>query len=65
MRGAAIDVFDEEPLPAGRRLLAAPRTLLTPHLGYVTQESCRAFFGGAFEDVTASLVGAPVRTLTP
>ena len=65
IRGAAIDVFDEEPLPAGHQLLAAPRALLTPHLGYVTQESYRAFFGGAFEDVTAWLDGAPVRTLTP
>ncbi|TSE17710.1 D-2-hydroxyacid dehydrogenase family protein [Arthrobacter sp. KBS0703] len=65
IRGAAIDVFDEEPLPAGHALLAAPRTLLTPHLGYVTQESYRAFFAGAFEDVTAWLDGAPVRTLTP
>lgn len=65
IRGAALDVFDQEPLPAGHPLLNAPRTLLTPHLGYVTDESYRAFFGGAFEDVIAWLDGAPVRTLTP
>lgn len=65
IRGAALDVFDQEPLPAGHPLLAAPRTVLSPHLGYVTAESYGAFYGGAFEDVTAWLDGAPIRTLTP
>lgn len=65
IRGAALDVFDTEPLPAGHPLLAAPNTVLSPHLGYVTQESYRQFYGGAFEDVTAWLAGSPVRTLTP
>ncbi|MFJ5699303.1 D-2-hydroxyacid dehydrogenase family protein [Arthrobacter sp. NPDC093139] len=65
IRGAALDVFDQEPLPSGHPLLETPRTLLTPHLGYVTQESYRAFFRGAFEDVTAFLDGTPVRTLAP
>lgn len=65
IRGAALDVFDQEPLPAGHPLLAAPNTVLSPHLGYVTRESYRQFYGGAFEDVTAWLAGAPVRTLTP
>jgi phosphoglycerate dehydrogenase-like enzyme len=65
IRGAALDVFDQEPLPAGHPLLNTPRTLLTPHLGYVTDESYRAFFGGALEDVTAWLDGAPIRTLAP
>jgi phosphoglycerate dehydrogenase-like enzyme len=65
IRGAALDVFDQEPLPAGHPLLATPNTVLSPHLGYVTRESYRQFYGGAFEDVTAWLAGAPVRTLTP
>jgi phosphoglycerate dehydrogenase-like enzyme len=63
IRGAALDVFDEEPLPAGHPLLAAPNTVLSPHLGYVTQESYRQFYGGAFEDVTAWLAGSPIRPL--
>jgi phosphoglycerate dehydrogenase-like enzyme len=63
IRGAALDVFDQEPLPAGHPLLAAPNTVLSPHLGYVTQESYRQFYGGAFEDVTAWLAGSPIRTL--
>jgi len=37
--GAAIDVFDEEPLPAGSPLATAPRVLLTPHIGGVTEEA--------------------------
>lgn len=62
--GAALDVYDLEPLPAGHRLLSAPRTVLTPHLGYVTEQSYREFYGGAFEDVKAWLRGSPVRLLT-
>ncbi|HYC35412.1 MAG TPA: hydroxyacid dehydrogenase [Usitatibacter sp.] len=37
--GAALDVFDNEPLPAGSPLVGAPRLLLTPHIAGVTQES--------------------------
>ncbi|GER22740.1 2-hydroxyacid dehydrogenase [Zafaria cholistanensis] len=61
--GAALDVFDAEPLPAGHPLLEAPRTVLTPHLGYVTREQYRIFYGQALEDVTAWLDGTPVRVL--
>ncbi|MBT2566861.1 D-2-hydroxyacid dehydrogenase family protein [Arthrobacter sp. ISL-85] len=64
IRGAALDVFDQEPLQAGHPLLAAPNTVLSPHLGYVTQESYRQFYGGALEDVTAWLAGSPIRTIT-
>ena len=64
IRGAAVDVFDQEPLPAGHPLLAAPNTVLTPHLGYVTHESYTKFYGDALEDVKAWLAGAPVRQLT-
>ena len=61
--GVGLDVFDEEPLPAGHPLRRAPRTLLTPHLGYVTRDVYATFFRGVVEDVTAYLDGAPVRTL--
>jgi phosphoglycerate dehydrogenase-like enzyme len=63
IRGAALDVFDQEPLPAGHPLLTAPNTVLSPHLGYVTRESYRQFYGGAFEDVTAWLAGSPIRVI--
>ncbi|MEV7662768.1 D-2-hydroxyacid dehydrogenase family protein [Paenarthrobacter sp. NPDC089316] len=63
IRGAALDVFEDEPLPAGHALLHSPRTVLTPHVGYVTHESYRKFYGEAFEDVKAWLAGDPVRVL--
>lgn len=62
--GAALDVFDHEPLPAGHPLLTAPNTVLSPHLGYVTRESYRQFYGGALEDVKAWLAGSPLRVLS-
>jgi phosphoglycerate dehydrogenase-like enzyme len=63
IRGAAVDVYDQEPLPEGHPLLTAPNTLLTPHLGFVTRESYAQFYGGALEDVKAWLSGTPVRQL--
>ncbi|MFY9635380.1 MAG: D-2-hydroxyacid dehydrogenase family protein [Cellulosimicrobium cellulans] len=63
IRGAALDVFDTEPIPQAHPLLSTPNTVLSPHLGYVTQESYRQFYGGAFEDVKAWLEGSPVRVI--
>lgn len=62
--GAGLDVFDEEPLPGGHPLLGLPNTVLTPHLGYVTAETYRIFYGQALEDIHAYLRGEPVRVLT-
>lgn len=63
--GAGLDVYDVEPLPADDLLRTAPRTVLTPHIGYVTEETYRVFYGQAAEDVAAFLAGTPLRTLTP
>ncbi|PRY17072.1 D-2-hydroxyacid dehydrogenase family protein [Kineococcus rhizosphaerae] len=62
--GAGLDVFDVEPLPAGHPLRSAPRTVLTPHLGYVTEPSYERMYADAVEDVTAWAAGDPVRVLT-
>jgi phosphoglycerate dehydrogenase-like enzyme len=62
--GAALDVYDEEPLPGGHALRSAPRTVLTPHLGYVTDDGYRAFYGDAVEDIAAFFAGNPVRVLS-
>jgi phosphoglycerate dehydrogenase-like enzyme len=63
--GAGIDVYDEEPLPAGHPLRSCPRTLLTPHVGYVTEGTYRAFYGEMLEDIESWLAGNPVRVLVP
>jgi phosphoglycerate dehydrogenase-like enzyme len=62
--GAGLDVFEREPLPVDSPLRRAPRTVLTPHLGYVTAENYRLFYGQAVEDIAAWLRGEPVRRLT-
>jgi phosphoglycerate dehydrogenase-like enzyme len=61
--GVGLDVFDEEPLPADHPLRTAPRTLLTPHIGYVTEGVYRVFFTGVVEDIVAFLDGTPIREL--
>jgi phosphoglycerate dehydrogenase-like enzyme len=63
--GAGLDVYDTEPLPADHPLRSAPRTVLTPHLGYVTEDTYATFFSDAVEDVLAWLDGAPVRVVEP
>jgi phosphoglycerate dehydrogenase-like enzyme len=62
--GAGVDVFDLEPLPLDHPLLSAPNTVLTPHLGYVTEENYRAYFAGAVEAIQAYEMGAPIRVIT-
>ncbi|MFC0386316.1 D-2-hydroxyacid dehydrogenase family protein [Muricoccus vinaceus] len=61
--GAGLDVFDEEPLPAGAPVTAWPNTVLTPHLGYVTQQNYAHFYGGALEAVKAWMAGEPIRVI--
>lgn len=61
--GAALDVYDSEPLPPGDPLRQAPRTVLTPHLGYVTGDTYDLFYGEAVEDIASFLAGEPVRVL--
>ncbi|TFV74381.1 D-2-hydroxyacid dehydrogenase family protein [Blastococcus sp. CT_GayMR19] len=62
--GAALDVFDTEPLPDDHPLRREPRAVLTPHLGYVTKATYEVFYRGAVEDVAAFLAGAPIRVIT-
>ncbi len=62
--GAALDVFEDEPLPAEHPLRHEPRVLLTPHVGYVTWESHRHWYGDVVEDIVAYAAGTPVRVLS-
>jgi phosphoglycerate dehydrogenase-like enzyme len=63
--GAAVDVFEPEPLPDDHPLRSVPNLLLSPHLGYVTEENFRMMYGGAVESVLAWMKGAPVRVIAP
>ena len=63
--GAALDTFDIEPLPAGHPLLTLSNTLITPHIGYVTDDGYRAFYAGVVENIRAFAAGEPVRVINP
>ncbi|GDY60375.1 hypothetical protein SVIO_109980 [Streptomyces violaceusniger] len=63
--GAGLDVYSTEPLPADSPWRGAPRTVLTPHLGYVTAGAYNVFHSDALEDILAYAAGEPIRVLTP
>src|SRR5262245_13145670 len=61
--GFAGDTYDVEPLPPNHALRAEPRALLTPHLGYVTEETYRGFYSGMVQAIAAWLAGKPINVL--
>jgi phosphoglycerate dehydrogenase-like enzyme len=63
--GAAIDVYDHEPVPANDPLRNTPNLLMTPHIGYVTRETMGIFYGETLEAVEAMIAGSPIRELMP
>jgi phosphoglycerate dehydrogenase-like enzyme len=63
--GAGIDVFDEEPPPADHPFRIMDNVTLTPHLGYVTHETLRAFYVDTLEAVVAFADGKPIRVANP
>jgi phosphoglycerate dehydrogenase-like enzyme len=64
IRGAALDVYQQEPLPPGHPLASLPNTLLTPHLGYVTEGVMTVFYRDIVEDIAAYCAGSPLRSLS-
>ena len=62
---AGLDVYDQEPIPAGDPIRTAPNTVLTPHLGYGSTDTFRQFYGESIENVLAFLDGKPIRVLNP
>ena len=63
--GAALDVYDIEPLPGGHPLLGLDNVLLAPHLGYATGDTLRYFMAASLENVQAWLNGSPVNVFNP
>ena len=58
------DVYDKEPLPIDHPLRTAPNVILTPHIGYVTDENYRSSYPQIVENVLAFLDGNPVRVIS-
>jgi D-3-phosphoglycerate dehydrogenase len=61
--GAGLDTFDVEPLPLNHPLRGLDNTVLTPHLGYVSQEGYSIYYTQMVEDIKAWLAGNPVRVI--
>lgn len=62
---AALDVYDEEPLPPDAPIRSAPNTVLSPHLGYVTGPGMAEFYKAAAANLVAWLEGAPTNVTNP
>ena len=62
---AALDVYAEEPLPLRHPLRTASNTVLTPHIGYGTQDTFAQFYGESVQNILAFLDNAPTRVMNP
>lgn len=63
--GAGLDVFDQEPLPLDHPFRKLDNVVMTPHLGYVSEQNYRKYFPDIVEDIRAWLDGKPVRVIAP
>ena len=57
--GAGLDVFDDEPLPLDHHLRHLENTIITPHIGYVTENTYKIFFDQTVENIKAFLTALP------
>ncbi len=63
--GAGLDVYDVEPLPKDHALRKLATVVLTPHLGYVTDDTYDIFYRETVEDIAAWQSGKPIRVIAP
>ncbi|MBN9043510.1 MAG: hydroxyacid dehydrogenase [Rhizobiales bacterium 62-47] len=61
--GAALDTYSQEPLPVDHPLRKLDNVVLTPHLGYVTEDNYRRYYTDMVENIAAWRAGTPVRVL--
>jgi D-3-phosphoglycerate dehydrogenase len=63
--GAGLDVFETEPLPTDHPYRKLDNVVITPHLGYVSEQNYRKYYPDIVEDIRAFLDGKPVRVIAP
>jgi phosphoglycerate dehydrogenase-like enzyme len=61
--GAALDVFDIEPLRPHHPFRRLGNVLATPHVGFVTEDTYKIFYRDSVENLQAWLDGKPIRTV--
>ena len=62
--GAGLDVYDREPLPPDHPFRILGNVVVTPHIGYVTEQLFRTAWERMAQDVAAYLAGSPIRVVT-